>query len=468
MKTLEDLDIIIWQMNLPFSPSELQKKDAITTYLSDRSAIFYDVGGGKTLVSTLAMLLWGEPHNLIVCPPILLPQWQSWLNDVGQMDTSVFAGPKRTIEMLNHKWVIMSHAIFRDSYEGIKKFYANKQVAITVDEAQALKNPRSVLFRSVNNFISPDRRIILLTATPTSKPEDTYAYVKIKTPSIYRSMGHWENLHVAERDIFGSITKYRGLDNVAEWFAIKSIKRTKKELFGDNLDPVFAPLKYNLAPKHMKLYNKLCEEQLLLLPDGNKIDATSAQRLRHAVQQIIINMAKFSGDPKDRSVTFDLLDEVLEEVDPLAQGKSKLCIWTYYQSSSALVAEYLQAKFGKESTVAAYGAVDSAKSVDRIMHDDSARILVAQPTSVGVGLNLQHVCSEMLFLETPTVPMLVRQAVGRVDRAGQKIRPTIRFGLAAGTIQPQLFNNLLKNDEFVTKVERSPASLRDEIFGRTF
>lgn len=465
MQQIRDQKEVVEGMNLPFEPAPLQLLDAKEAAAHNRYALCYDVGGGKTLVSTITHLMWDEPFNIITCPPILLPQWKAWLESVNEKDVSIFAGPKRTVEMLDHKWVVMSHAIFRDSYDDIDKFYRGKDVAITIDEGQALKNPRSVLFRSFYRFITPDRRALLLTATPTSKPQDTYSYMRIKTPLLYRSMGHWENVHVANRDQFGQITEYRNLEQLEENFHIQLVKRTKRELFGDTLEPVHQPMPYHLSAKHMKLYYKLAEEQLLLLPTGDKIDATSAQRLRHAIQQIIINFAKFSGNEDDLSVAFDLLESVVEQVDPMTDGKSKLAIWTYYQSSSALVAKFLSDRFGAKAVAAAYGAVDSAKSVKRIMEDPECRFLVAQPTSVGVGLNLQHVCHEMLYLEIPTVPMYVRQANGRVDRAGQKTRPTIRYGQAQGTIQLKLFHDLLANDDLVSRVERSPTSLRDEIFG---
>lgn len=38
--------------------------------------------------------------------------------------------------------------------------------------------------------------------------------------------------------------------------------------------------------KHLKLYRKLAEEELLKLPDGGKIDATQATKLVHALGQI--------------------------------------------------------------------------------------------------------------------------------------------------------------------------------------
>ena len=467
MKFEDDLDEVIKGMGLPFTPAPLQKEDALNAANAGRFALNYDVGGGKTLVSTMVALLWDEPHTLVVMPPILLPQWEAWLRKVGETDISVYAGPKRQETQLNHKWVLMSHAIFRDSFAVIMRFYLLKEACIILDEAQAAKNPKSVLFRSINQFLGAQRNIMLLTATPTSKPEDTYSYMKIKTPHVYRSFGHWQNLHVDQVDIFGSITKYKNLENLASNFALRSAKRNKKELFGDTLTPIYQPLPYKLSLAHKKLYERLAEEQLLLLDNGNKIDATTSQKLRHALQQIIVNYAKFSGREEDLSVVFDLIDQTIEEVDPMDKSKSKLCIWTYYQSSSALVTARLKAKFGDKAVVAAYGAVNSAKAVHSIMNDDECRILVAQPSSVGVGLELQHVCSEMLFVEMATTPMPVRQAIGRVDRPGQKVRPTIRLAHALGTVQVGMFKDLLQNDELVSKVERTVKTLKEEIFGNS-
>lgn len=465
MKIESDVEEVIEGMKLPFELVPLQKEDALDAVRSGRFGLFYAVGGGKTVVSTVVSKLWEDDYTLILCPPILLPQWEEWLHSCQELDTSIFAGPKRTVSMLDHRWVIMSHAIFRDSFITILQQFKGRSVNVILDEAQAIKNPKSKLYKCILQFAAPDRNLLMLTATPTSKPQDTYTYMKLKTPTVYRSMGHWTNVHVDKVDIFGAITAYKNLDMLAENFSLKAVARTKRDLFGDNLDPIFQPMQYDLAPAHLKLYHKLAEEQLLLLDNGEKIDATSAQRLRHALQQIVLNYARFSGRETDKATGLDLLDEVIEEVDPMKPGNSKLAIWTYYKNSSRLVTAYLQEKYGKQAVVAAYSEVDSAKSVKAIMNDDNCRILVGQPSSVGVGLNLHHVCSEMLFLEQATTPMQTRQAIGRVDRAGQKIKPTIRFAQARGTIQIAMFKDLLRNDDLVTQVERTPKSLRDEIFG---
>ena len=420
-----------------------------------------DVGTGKTVCSTLTSILWDNERNYILVPPIIIDQWEDWLRSIGETDIGVYRGPQRTLDLLQHKWVIMSHAIFRDSFASVLESVP-RTFSMIVDEAQHLKNPGSKLFKYVKTMAN-GRQLQLLTGTPTSKPEDSYSYIHLLT-KVYRSFGHWKNTHVEDLDFFGNIKTYKNLDLVTSNMKLQSFKRTKKDIFGHNLDPIYQVIPYSLDKAHQKLYEKLAEEQLLLLLDGGKIDASSPTRLYHALQQIVLQWSKFCGEPK-RSAGYDVLDEVIEEVNPLDKSKSKLVVWTYYQHTSGEVVQYLREKFGERTIAAAYGKVNSQKGIDAIMEDPECRILVAQPSSCGVGLNLQHVCSEMLFLELSTTPMQAKQAIGRVDRAGQKIRPTIRIAQAKRTIQVRLLQQLLANDDLVAKVEDLVSTLRGAIFG---
>ena len=299
----------------------------------------------------------------------------------------------------------------------------------------------------------------MLTGTPTSKPGDSYSYIKLHSPSVYRSVGHFENVHVEDRDIFGQITKWRELDLLAQRFSAHSIRRTKEEVFGYNLKPIYQTLTYDMAPKHKKLYEQLVDEQLLLLPNGDKVDATTATRLYHALQQAVCNWHEFSGEADDRSAIYDVVDSVIEQTDCLNPAKSKLIIWTHYKRTSRNLLAYLGA-----AAVGAYSEVDSNKSIEKFLNDPATRILVGQPSSAGVGLNPAHLCSEVLFVEASTVPLLMEQAIGRVDRKNQTTNPTIRFAAASGTIQQRLYDQLLKKADLVAKVEKRK-SLRDSLLG---
>lgn len=181
-------------------------------------------------------------------------------------------------------------------------------------------------------------------------------------------------------------------------------------------------------------------------------------------QQIVVNWGHFSGDETKRSAAYDLVDMTIEQTDCLRVGKSKLIIWTMYQMTSKAMMAYLQGLGIK--VVGAFGGMKSQDSFDKFMDDPEVRIGVFQPQSAGAGLNPQSVCWEALFIETSTVPIYNRQAIGRIDRINQMHKPTIRMGMAENTIQVALFNQLMNNGDMVDKIEGSKIKLRDLLLGR--
>jgi len=448
-----------------FQLTEIQQKDAETMVQWGRTLCTYEVGGGKTVLSTVVSLMLGSNVTVVTVPPILIRPWVRWLQKVSERVVQYQGKPtyRQGLDLSEARWVVCSHAIFRDDFGRLDTALRNRHPELIVDEAHGIKNPQSVLFKKVQN-LSAGNSLQMLTGTPTSKPADAYSYIKLKSPQLYRSVGHFERLHVEERDFFGSVTKWRNLDVLAENFAIHRISRTKEEIHGYKNDPIYPDCTYQLSSQHKKLYERLVDEQLLLLDDGTKIDATTAQRLYHNLQQIIINYDYFSGDATNKSAGYELLDSVIDQTACEKEGRSKLIVWTLYKLTSRSVLAYLKDK-GIQA-VAAYSEADSQKSIDLFMDDPATRVLVGQPQSCGAGLNPQGVCWESLFLETSTTPLLSKQSLGRLDRVGQLKTPTQRFAVAEGTVQVELLQRLFANDDLVSKVERTKKNLRDMLLGR--
>lgn len=449
----------------PLEPTQVSSVERCTYW--SRLGNFSDVGCGKTVMSTATSMMKGFTTTLVIVPPILIPQWVEWLQRFTDSVVKYKGTPKKRhqMELRGKRWIVVSHAIFRQDFDRFMRELYSEKLELIVDEAHALKNPSSVLYKCVTK-LGLGHDIQLLTGTPTNKPMDGYAYIKIKTPEIYRSVGHFENLHVAERDFFKAPTAYQNLDMLATNLALQTVRHTKEEVFGYNLQPIYQVIPYDLEPDHAALYDRLVDDRLLLLDDGSKIDATTAQRLYHALQQIVCNFGHFSGRAESRSAIHDLLDTTIESLGTCtSSAASKFIIWTNYKMTSRGITAYLNDKW-PGSTVAAYSEVDADKSIELFMKDPGTRILVAQPQSAGMGLNPAHLCSEMMFIEATTVPLYMKQSIGRVDRKGQRVRPTIRFAQANGTIQRHLFNQLLNNDDLVAKVEGLKTRLRDILHGR--
>jgi SNF2 family DNA or RNA helicase len=457
MKTIKEALSVL---TLPFELAPLQYAD--TEYLSawTKVGLFYEVGCGKTVVSTLLAKMYDNEQNLVIVPPILIAQWEKWLKETDpEVDVQRYYGPGRALSPC--KWLVTSQAIFRNDFTQILAWAGHATTTVIVDEAQALKNIKSVLYKRVK-ALSLTHCIIFLTGTPTSKPADAYSYISIKTPKVYRSFGHFENMHVTKKDIFGTVTEWQDLETINENLYLQSVKRTKEEVFGNVVaPPVHQIIDYELSKDHLALYQELVENLLLKLPNDQKIDATTPQKLYHAAGQIVCNLGYFCGDDTQVSAAIDLVDQIIEQTDCLNVKATKLIIYSNYIRTNDLLLQ----KLGKIA-VGAYSKVNSQKSIASFMEDSACRILVAHYLSAGVGLNPQGVCNVTLFLEPSTVPMQIRQAAGRVDRIGQKKIPTLFYGRAKGTVQGYLLDNLLKNDDLVAVVEDKTA-LRKQLLGLT-
>lgn len=450
-----------------FQLTAIQIKDVETFVSWGRSLNRMEVGAGKTVMSTVVSLMRGADVTVIAVPPILQRPWVRWLEQVSGSVVGYSGNPKERKELrkkLPHaRWIIVSHAIFRKEIQHIREVVEGKNYELIIDEAHALMNVESKLFQLTCDF-AYNRDLQLLTATPANSPKHYFSYIHLLTPGVYRGWDHFCNLHYGEKDYFGAVKEYRNLDILNETFGKRSIARTKEEVHNYNNTPLFPDNTYQLEPEHRDLYEQLIEWRLLELEDGTKIDATIAQKLYHMSQQIVVNYDHFSGNPNKRSAAYDLIDSTLEQTDCLRIGKSKLIIWTMYQMTSKSLMAYM-AKLGINA-VGAFGGQKSQDSFDKFMADEEVRVGIFQPQSAGAGLNPQSVCWEALFIETSTVPIYNRQSIGRLDRIGQKHKPTIRVGKAENTIQVGLFNSLMKNSDLVDAVEGSKTKLRDMLLGR--
>lgn len=433
-----------------------------------RAGLYAEVGTGKTVMATYLTLCWNAEVNVVIMPPILFKQWERWLKSIPNIgDVLIYRGTlkqRQAMDLTKPTWILMSIGILKNDYKRIHNALAGKTKTVDVDEATSIKNPASGNHKAVAS-LAEDSNLALLTGTPLSTPHDAYAYVKLITPGIYRSKTQFDNIHVAERDFFEKVTEWKNLELMQDNLMLHSARLLKENVLKGLKQPNYIPIEYELEKEHMALYKVLAEEQILLLETGGKIDATSASKLYNALQQIIVNWDHFSGDEDARSTTFDLIDHVMDSAAVMNPKNSKLIICSYYRITSAKILQYLQ-EFG---AVGIYGDVSAKQqevNSERFAFDPSCRILVMQPMSGGFGSNYQHVCSEVLFAEAPRMPLHFNQVVGRVYRDGQPNVPNIHIGIASGTIQKHLFENLLHNDQLLNRVQGGFQDLRDAVYGK--
>ncbi len=454
----------ITQPYLPFNLYDFQVSVHNELAPLRRAGYYLDMGLGKSITST-ASALWklaqGADQVLVLMPPILIPGWARLLAKIKEVTCLAYRGTpaERRAMKLDKDFILMSYQIFKKDFERLAEELSHKRLVIIADEADALKNVGSDNHRKFNTF-SVGHDIMLLTGTPLSTPVDGYAFIKMVAPGTYRNMNHFYNVHVAQRDFFNNITAWQNLDILKRNMTINAKRILKEEVLKELPGITHTPLYYDLAPDHYKLYMRLANEHLLRLEEGGKIDATTPQALYHALGQIVSNYDYFSGDPSNESQNIELIHELMTEL-----GDKKLIVFTNYRITNRM----LQVRLARYNPVAVFGDVsrkEQEAALQTFINDPKCRLIQLQVRAGGVGIDgLQHVCSDVLFLEIPPVPAWFHQAAARAHRVGQENPVHVRIAVAEGTCNVRQFNDLMNKDELVGKVMPNIRDLRDSVFG---
>jgi SNF2 family DNA or RNA helicase len=434
-----------------------------------RAGLWLDPGLGKTVVSiTLALykaMVHNAEHILIIVPPVLLTGWARFLNQIrekefGPLDVLVYRGTPAQRKAMNLKSdiILVGIQIFKRDYDRFVDDLAKTRTVVIVDEAHCLKSTGSDNHKKVRNFILT-QQAILLTGTPINSPLDAYGMVRLVAPGAYRSLHHFENLHIAERDFFGNVTRWQNLQLLKENLERNAIRLTKEECVKDLPPVTYTPLFYDLDPEHLRLYRRLAEQRLLAFEQGGKLDATSIQALFHALGQIVCNWGHFAQDESKIAVGFQLVEEVLDEL-----GDGKLVLFSNYKLTNRLALKLFQ----KYRPVAIFGDVTSAaerdQAIDTFVTDPRCRLFIGNPQSAGFGIDrLQTVCSNAMFLEAPNSASAFTQALSRVHRIGQYQPVTVRLATAVDTLQVRQFKALLDKEELMQALTHGYQSVKEAL-----
>jgi SNF2 family DNA or RNA helicase len=129
----------------------------------------------------------------------------------------------------------------------------------------------------------------------------------------------------------------------------------------------------------------------------------------------------FNPNPK-----VDALEQFLQELG----AEKKLVIFHSYIYSGVLISDLLKRLNIKHCGVG-HGYKDPTLQLRRFLADPTYRIFVANCAAGGTGVNgLQKVCNYALFYESPSSPVVRKQAESRLDRDGQKL-PVYIYDLVA-------------------------------------
>ncbi len=424
-------------------------------FLGEReSALLGDATGlGKTVQAIVALRLLVRTGRirgaLIICDKAIMPQWKkhldNWAPDLVCYAVDGVRERRRVFwETLASRSGMSCHTLLA-TYETVRQdqelLTAKPFDLVILDEVQRIKNPGIGITHAVRSLNA--KRRWGLSATPLEGPiEDLHSVFGFLKPGLLK-----------DTDVVPSIVRKK----IEPYF----LRRRRDVL--PNLPPIVLQDQWlELTAAQRNTYDRAEQEGIIKLSTGADITVQHVLALITRLKQIC-NFDPESGE----SVKAEF---VLSHLDEICEGGHKAILFSQYVETLKI----LQEKLGKYQPLLYTGGLGDRQRegvIRSFKEDETKQLLLMSLKAGGRGLDLPEANFVFLY-DLWWNPAVHKQAMGRVDRIGQKKTMFMRFLLAHNTIEgrigeilkrkTQLFDETI---EGLADVDVKQSLTEEELFG---
>lgn len=314
----------------------------------------------------------------------------------------------------------------------IKKVLDWKYKYIIFDEAQVVKNKDAKVTSICYALATKANFTFPLSATPIKNSlADLYMYLYYNKPKLVGNYYSYLNKFCKQKRNSYSpsgITYYDG-KNLDEFRLLLQpiYRRYNKEQVLDAMPKLtYSKLWLKGDAKIIKQMDKLydTETKKIFKQDGSVIQAKEPANLAE--------IRRLSYQSKK--------EELLEFITNLLDQDESILLIAYFRSTIADLKESLK----EYDPLVIQGGTDASKiqPIVDVFNSGQRKLLVGQIITAGVGLNIQTICSTIIFVETSYCADDVTQACGRIHRIGQT-KPCIAYlPMTEGTVDDDIYSIL--------------------------
>lgn len=426
-----------------------------------------DMGLGKT-IQVLALLLvlkreqQGVPApSLVVAPASLLANWAAearrFAPGLRLLIAHPSAMPSPELRALGDAELGRVDLVIT-SYGTLVRLPAltdaSWQLAV-LDEAQAIKNPGARQTRQVKTLKAGSR--IALTGTPVeNRLSDLWSIFDFTHPGLLGTGKVFADFtkRLAEQQHFGPLRA------LVQPYILRRLK-TDKRVISDLPDKTELKAWCHLSPTQAALYQRAVTELGIALDNADGM-ARRGVVLAYLMRfkQICNHPSQWLGDgawaPAD-SGKFARLRELAEVI---AAKQDKMLVFTQFRETTAPLAAFLGAVFGREGLVL-HGGTPVAKRralVQRFQDDERIPFFVLSLKAGGAGLNLTA-ASHVVHFDRWWNPAVENQATDRAFRIGQRNNVLVHKFVCRGTVEDRIDQLIESKQQLVTDVLQQDAEL---------
>ncbi|MGF1508672.1 MAG: DEAD/DEAH box helicase [Myxococcota bacterium] len=375
------------------------------------------------------------PPSLIVVPKSLLSNWAAEARKFTALKVLVYAGPDRTKHSLaDHDLVVTTYGTLRTD---VLRFSDVLFKTLILDEAQAIKNPRSQAAKAVRVVRAEQR--LAVSGTPI---ENGLAEL-------------WALFDFLNPGMLGDLDGFRapGRERDEEWLQMlrRSLKpfmlrRTKEQVLTELPGKTETTLKVSLRSEERRRYDELRNHYRRAIKE--QIGARGLGFAQVQVLEALLRLRQAACHPglldssrsEESSAKLDLLLEKVREV--AVRGHKSLVF-----SQFTRLLELVGAALTKEGLSYAYldgRTRDRGAEVERFQTDPLCKVFLISIKAGGCGLNLTQ--SDYVFILDPWWnPAVEAQAVDRAHRMGQTNRVFAYRLIGEGTVEEKILE--LQNEK---------------------
>ncbi len=408
-----------------------------------------DMGLGKTLQALTYMTYKKQKRIeagldpipcLIVAPTSLIYNWQDEAKKfTPDLKVMVVEGTKdarmQTLEgMADVDLVIMSYTVMRQDIDVLKEGHF---AASFLDEAQYIKNPRTLTAKAVKQLTS-DRRFAL-TGTPIENSlSELWSIFDFLMPGYLFSHNRFYELF--EQPISkaegAEVEASEQLRHLVKPFILR---RMKKNVLTELPDKIESIMRCDMTEEQQKIYYAYVSQardsfESLVETQGFERSQIQILALLTRLRQISCHPSLFLENYEGGSGKLDALEE---HIDNLLSSSHRILLFSQFTSMLSIIRER-QEKLGREVFYidGQIPARDRLEQVDRFNNGEGEIFLISLRAG-GTGLNLTG-ADTVIHYDPWWNPAVEQQATDRAHRIGQREVVQIFRMVSRGTIEEKI------------------------------
>lgn len=413
-----------------------------------RVLIADEMGIGKTIQAIgIAYHFKSDWPLLIICPSSLKLNWKNeimkWI-ELKANEIQVLSQGDGDLLTKEQKVLICSYDLAVRAYSKLIDLNIN---FIICDESHYLKNHKTQRYKFISGLIKKSKRLLCLSGTPIfARPDEIFTVISSIRPDMYVSSSLF-NSRYCEVDSNLRFPKITGSKNTKELnFLLENfmIRRLKKDVLSQLPEKTRQRIELEPDQSIVKVI------KVLLKKDREKLESSTDDisgfdlEINGEERNLYIKAYSLTGTSKIKSV--------ISYIEYLIDEDQKFLLFAHHSEVLNAIEDYVKGKV-KSNYIRIDGTTKSSKRqeyVDAFQTNPNIRVAILSITACATGLTLTE-ASIVVFAELYFTPAIMIQAEDRAHRIGQKNNVQIKYLVANGTLDEQIYDNLNRKLSVVTK-----------------